>query len=355
MGYKKMDQSLGFADFALASSLKHNRSLKNMEKLNEAINWSRVEEILMNHYSVGTSSEGADAYPPLLLFKCLLLQKWFRINSDPELENQINDRLSFKKFLSLSFSKPSPDHSTFSRFRRRLPKETMDQINTEILRQFELQGLTINEGIAIDARLVQSASRPISNEQIKELREKRNTPEGKLDKNGKPLKFSRDFESDWVVQNEKPHYGIKEHASVDINHGFILASTITPASVNDTNYLPYCTVYSRHTKQPIEKVCADKGYAGKPNRDFLHLNNIDDGIMRKDSTTAKLTSYEKERNKKISKVRYIVEQYFGISHLHDRAKRARFTTITKNKFDCWFRQTAYNISRGLKILGVATV
>jgi len=355
MGYKKMDQSLGFADFALASSLKHNRSLKNMEKLNEAINWSRVEEILMNHYSVGTSSEGADAYPPLLLFKCLLLQKWFRINSDPELENQINDRLSFKKFLSLSFSKPSPDHSTFSRFRRRLPKETMDQINTEILRQFELQGLTINEGIAIDARLVQSASRPISNEQIKKLREKRNTPEGKLDKNGKPLKFSRDLESDWVVQNEKPHYGIKEHASVDINHGFILASTITPASVNDTNYLPYCTVYSRHTKQPIEKVYADKGYAGKPNRDFLHLNNIDDGIMRKDSTTAKLTSYEKERNKKISKVRYIVEQYFGISHLHDRAKRARFTTITKNKFDCWFRQTAYNISRGLKILGVATV
>jgi len=355
MGYKKMDQSLGFADFALASSLKHNRSLKNMEKLNEAINWSRVEEILMNHYSVGTSSEGADAYPPLLLFKCLLLQKWFRINSDPELENQINDRLSFKKFLSLSFSKPSPDHSTFSRFRRRLSKETMDQINTEILRQFELQGLTINEGIAIDARLVQSASRPISNDQIKELREKRNTPEGKLDKNGKPLKFSRDLESDWVVQNEKPHYGIKEHASVDINHGFILASTITPASVNDTNYLPYCTVYSRHTKQPIEKVYADKGYAGKPNRDFLHLNNIDDGIMRKDSTTAKLTSYEKERNKKISKVRYIVEQYFGISHLHDRAKRARFTTITKNKFDCWFRQAAYNISRGLKILGVATV
>jgi len=85
-----------------------------MEKLNETINWSRVEEILMNHYSVGTSSEGADAYPPLLLFKCVLLQKWFRprgmgfapvewssnatgqafhragINSDTELENQIH-------------------------------------------------------------------------------------------------------------------------------------------------------------------------------------------------------------------------------------------------------------------------
>jgi transposase, IS5 family len=177
MGYKKMDQNFGFADLALESSLKHNRSLKTMEKLDKAINWSRVEEILMNHYTVGTSSEGADAYPPLLLFKCLMLQKWFRpstifrtyginIHSDPGLENQINDRLSFKRFLGLSFSKPSPDHSTFSRFRSRLSKNAMDQINSEILRQFENQGLTINEGIAVDARLVKSASCPISNDQI---------------------------------------------------------------------------------------------------------------------------------------------------------------------------------------------
>jgi len=28
MGYKKIDKSLGFADLALAGSLKHNRSLK---------------------------------------------------------------------------------------------------------------------------------------------------------------------------------------------------------------------------------------------------------------------------------------------------------------------------------------
>jgi IS5 family transposase len=355
MAYKKMKQNLGFADFALASSMKHNRSLKNMEKLNQSIVWDRVNTILLSHYTVGTSSEGADAYPPLLLYKSLLLQKWFHIDSDPELENQINDRLSFKKFLGLSFSKPSPDHSTFSRFRARLSKEAMNQINSEILRQFESQGLTINEGIAVDARLVKSASRPISNDKIKQARDKHNTPEGKLDKNGNPLKFHRDLDSDWVVQKDIPHYGLKEHAAVDTNHGFVLATTMTPASVNDTNYLPYCTVYSRHTKQKIEKVYADKGYAGKPNRDFLALNKIADGIMRKDSTTAKLTDYEINRNKQISKVRYIVEQYFGISHLHDGAKRARFTDITKNKFDGWYRQAAYNIARGLKILRVATV
>ena len=71
--------------------------------------------------------------------------------------------------------------------------------------------------------------------------------------------------------------------------------------------------------------------------------------MRKDSTTAKLTDFEIQRNKAISKTRYIVEQY-GISHLHDRAKRARFTTIIKNQFDIWFRQAAFNGARGMKIL-----
>ncbi len=86
MGYKHMDNSLGFTDLALETSLKHNRSLKLMNTLNDSIAWDRVEQILMAHYTVGTSGEVADAYPPLLLFKCMLFQKWFRINSDPELE-----------------------------------------------------------------------------------------------------------------------------------------------------------------------------------------------------------------------------------------------------------------------------
>jgi len=77
--------------------------------------------------------------------------------------------------------------------------------------------------------------------------------------------------------------------------------------------------------------------------------------MQKDSSTAKLTDWEMERNKKISKVRYIVEQYFGISHLHDRAKRARFTTIAKNRFNCWYRQAAFNIAKGLRILNHVAV
>ena len=69
-------------------------------------------------------------------------------------------------------------------------------INSEVLQQFSRKGLSINEGVAVDARLIQSASHPLSNEELKTYKENREKPEGQLDKNGKPLKFCRDMESD---------------------------------------------------------------------------------------------------------------------------------------------------------------
>jgi transposase, IS5 family len=350
MGYKRWSENVSFVDIALRGSLEKNRSLRTMDRINRVIDWTKVEARLKDYYEIGRQEEGADAYPPLMLLKALLLQKWFRIPSDPELENQINDRWSFKIFLGLPLDASSPDHSTFSRFRSRLSSEAMAWINSEVLQQFARKGLTINEGIAIDARLIESASRPLSNEELKERQEKRATPEGQVDKNGQPLKFSRDLESDWTVKNEEPHYGLKEHASVDTENGFVLAAELTPASHNDSPYLPLCAAASCHTEEPIKIIYADKGYFGEPNRSFLSLNQIKDGIMRKDTTTAKLTEYEKERNKRISKKRYLVEQYFGLSHLHQGAHRARFTTLIKNAIDAKLRQMAFNLFRGSRII-----
>ncbi len=284
MGFKSEQKNLTFSDLEKSSTDKKNRSKEILINMEKAIAWDKVESILLRDYPVGDKKEGNKAYSPLLLFKCLLIQKWFRIKSDPELESHINDRESFQAFLGLSSTESSPDHSTFSKFRKRLTKGKFDLIVGDILNQFAAQGLTINEGIAVDAK-----------------------------------------------------------------HGFVLATVLSRASVNDTNYLPYCTIYSRHLKHRLAIVYADKGYAGAPNREFLAMNKLKDGIMRKDTQTAKLTQCEIDRNKKISKVRYIVEQYFGLSHLHDDAQRARFTTIDKNHIDIWFRQVAFNIQRGFNI------
>jgi IS5 family transposase len=193
-------------------------------------------------------------------------------------------------------------------------------------------------------------------------RARRETPEGKEDNKRKPLKFSMDVQSDWTVKNETRHYGLKEHPSVDVKSGFVLDTTMTSASVHDSNYLAYLTLASCHTQEPINKVYADKGYHGERNRSFLHLNEVEDGIMRKDTTTVKIIEIEIQRNRRISKKRYIVEQYFGLSHLHNGAYRARFTAVIKNIWDAMCRQTcpvkceayftgmAFNLFRGSRLI-----
>ncbi len=361
MAYKIMDQSLSFADIAIQRQAAKNRTLLFLNELDVTIDWIPVQQLLSKYYQAGKSSKGEKAYQPILLFKCLLLQKWFQIKSDPEIESQINDRISFKSFLNIPLEQPSPDHSTFSRFRDRISKDAMIQINSALLKQLHQFGLSINEGVAVDARLVKSASKPVSQDRLKEFKEEADTPEGKLDKTGNTKKFTRDFDSDWTVnlkvtrKNDQPHYGLKEHAAVDTENGFILSTELTPASHHDSTYLPYAVCYSMHTVDPIEIVYADKGYTGAPNRDFLALNNIKDGIMRKNTKNTTLTEIEIERNKGISKFRYIVEQYFCVSCLYDNGDKARVTKILKNLVDVMFRQFAFNLKKAAKILNVIPV
>ena len=51
----------------------------------------------------------------------------------------------------------------------------MLELNNVVLQEFSKKGLVINEGIAVDARLVKSASKPLSNDEIENLKSKRNT------------------------------------------------------------------------------------------------------------------------------------------------------------------------------------
>ncbi len=86
-----IEQYLSFADIAIQKHAYKNRTLVYLRQIDNTIDWEPVQDLLMKYYQTGKSKEGERAYPPLLLFKCLLLQKWFQIKSDPELESQIND------------------------------------------------------------------------------------------------------------------------------------------------------------------------------------------------------------------------------------------------------------------------
>ena len=63
MGFKKIKKEFSFADVVLESSKKNNRSIQKMRHLNNSINWNRVEDVLMSHYTIGTSHEESFAQP----------------------------------------------------------------------------------------------------------------------------------------------------------------------------------------------------------------------------------------------------------------------------------------------------
>ena len=78
MGYKRIGETMSFADIALSKSMENNRSVKMMKRINKVIKWKNIEALLLEYYDVEKSKEGADAYPPLMLLKCMLLQECLR-------------------------------------------------------------------------------------------------------------------------------------------------------------------------------------------------------------------------------------------------------------------------------------
>jgi IS5 family transposase len=79
----------------------------------------------------------------------------------------------------------------------------METIHHELLIQFQSGGFSIESGMAVDARLVRSASRPLSKEKLRKETKKRVTAEGRLDKNGTPFEYCRDLDSDWTVKKQR--------------------------------------------------------------------------------------------------------------------------------------------------------
>jgi len=346
MAFKEYDRKPSFLDMELqrAFGQAQSRTQQSLTEIDKIINWRSIEKIVTENYPVGQSEYGNKAYPPLLLLKASLIQKWFGIHSDPELEIQINDRLSFKAFIGLPFREPSPDHSIICRFRERIGKDTLERIHHELLEQFSALGFSLESGMAVDARVIRSASRPVSTNNLDALREKKDRTKMRK-KTQRAMRFQRDCDSTWTVKNKQPVFGMKEHACVDVESGLVLSTCVSRASEHDTTYFSYVVTKGIHGKGLPETVYADKGYCGKANREFLSMNGIGDGIMRKNQINASLGQTEIHRNKTIARVRYKIEQYFGLTHKYHGAGKARFTTLLKENWDHLCGAMAFNIKR----------
>src|SRR5207237_6859689 len=110
------------------------RKLKSefFTQINKLINWNEVEVLIKQYYNKGFSVACRPSYPGLLLFKMCLLQTWYGL-SDYEVEDKVNDSLSFMQFVGLQLEDDVPDHSIISRFRTELTnKDAFEKIFEKI-------------------------------------------------------------------------------------------------------------------------------------------------------------------------------------------------------------------------------
>ena len=294
------------------------------------------------------------AQDSLMLFKILLLETWYNL-SDYQVEERINDSITFSRFIKLGFEHTAPDHSTISRFRTALTElGLMDKLMRELNKQFEKYNIDrVSEGMIVDATIVDSPYHPHlpKNLVIAGDREDTRSELQKLDEMAyhaelKYTELSIDHEARWVSGGKISRFGFKHHVVTDPN-GIVLSVLTTPANVTDTTmFKPLLDTVDLPLATPV---LADKGYESQSDRDYLRAHNCTDGIMYKKPKGEELSPGKARCNRRISTGRYAIERTFGSVHIWFEDGRARYRGLAKTHTQGILEFMAYNMKRMLRL------
>src|SRR5437868_10330703 len=95
----------------------------SLDALGALIDWVPAGRALAGLY---TAAKGEKAWPPLVMFKALLLATWYDL-SDVMLAEALADRASFRRFCGFASCEATPERTAFVRFRRLLVAHGLDQ------------------------------------------------------------------------------------------------------------------------------------------------------------------------------------------------------------------------------------
>ncbi len=319
MSWKNTQQN-SFAD----SLVVEHKSLSELDDVHNIINWNEIEQTLSNLYS---SKRGAPSYPPLMMFKILILQAWYDL-SDEALEKQIARDLMFRRFIDLSLSENVADHSSIWRFRQLLNTE---QLLEPLLEQ-------INNHLEQNSIIVTLGSINIIDATVIEAKQSRK-------RKGKDSNNTQDSEAGYNVKTaadgkRKTTYGFKMHANTD-EDGFVKKMTYTPGNVHDSQEM------DKLLNKAHGQVFADSAYANKKNDERLGKHN--NKILHRAYRNKPLTKQQKQDNKQRSSIRYIVERTFGLLKLHHGLGKARYLGLERNKAKAQLIAMSHNLKTGMNI------
>ena len=337
------DKQLGFADL-LYTARKSKEDF--FAQINTVIDWKAIDKEIRKYYRKGLSATGSPSWDGLVLFKMCLLQTWYGL-SDYEIEEQVNDRISFSKFVGISLEVNSPDHSVLSRFRSELTyKKGFDKVLNAVNKQLISHGIMVTSGVIVDASISDTLRKPKGKKEYQAVEDRQEaditevkTITSKLNELVKP---GVDTQAKWIRKAGKLRYGYKQHTATDEN-GLVRAIVTTSANQSDIKHLE--DVLEKIELQPKAWVKADKGYKSQENDDVLSKKNLKNHILRKAYKNKPLTHNELKFNKLISKTRYKVERTFGSIKRWFKSGTARYIGLEKMHTQHLIEAIAYNLYR----------
>lgn len=291
-----------------------SRSSSSLDKLAELISWAPVERLLEPLYP---ASKGEPAWPPMAMFKALLLAVWHDL-SDVRLAEALEDRASFRRFCGFSGTEPTPERTAFVRFRRALIAHGLDRTLFEtVTAALKAKSLTVKTGTLVDATIIASAS-------------------------------EHDGDARWVKHKKRPAvHGFKAHVGADASTSLVEKVWVTPANVHDGRAGPEAL-----PDDPGE-VFADSAYRGPHFGDAVRAKGgtprvVATAVWARDQSEAdaKLDAW----NASIHRVRARIEKIFGTWKRSYGLRRMRWRGLDRAAAQVHFTATAYNLKRCLNIL-----
>lgn len=310
MAIKRTGQ-LGFADAVVAGT--GNASLNRLAGL---VRWYRFDKLLGKLRDGGP---GRAAWPPLLLFKALLLGALYGL-SERELEEALSDRLSFRRFVGLGLEESVPDHTVLNRFRNELVQLSLyDKLFGELDKQLEAAGVVLKRGTMLDATVIEAVSRPPDGERRPSL----DTDAGFAKRSGKPGSV----------------FGYKAHVGVDQCSGLIRAVVTTPANVNDT------TPADRLIRGDETVVLADAAYHTHARQAALEAAGIKPRLARRANKHHPLSPRLRRYNRLIARQRAAVETTFATLKQRMKLRLIRYRGLLKASAQITLCAMAFNLRR----------
>lgn len=307
--------------------------------LNEVVPWEEFRAILEQvHQKARKSNAGRKPIDVVLLFKMLILQRLYNL-SDEQLEYQINDRLSFMKFLNLGLEDSVPDGTTVWLFREQL---TERKLVRELFEKFDEYlrgaGYEAKGGQIIDATLVEVPKQKIKKE------EKAALALGKLpeewNKNRKK-RGQKDREARWTKKNGRSYYGYKNHINVDVKYGLIRRYEVSNAAVHDSQKIGELL----DGENEGDGVWGDSAYRKEATERALSRIGFKSYINERGYRNRSLTKEQKKRNRERSRIRAKVEHVFGGMVKYMGGKLERVIGQVRVTTQIGLKNLAYNLRR----------